>query len=66
MGCAGRASYTHATHNTISCSGVPTIQAVVLLIGAFAQDGRGAVVEDGRGFDGRQAAGGNGGPSRRI
>lgn len=43
-----------------------TVQAVVLLIGAFSQDGWGAVVEDGRGFDGRQAACGNGGSSWRI
>lgn len=43
-----------------------TIQTVVLLVAAFAQDGWGAVVEDGCGFDGRQAAHGNGGSSWRI
>ncbi len=43
-----------------------TIQTVVLLVAAFAQDGWGAVVEDGCGFDGCQAAHGNGGSSWRI
>lgn len=43
-----------------------TVQAVVLLVRAFAQDGWGAVVEDGGGFDGSQAAHGNGGSSWRI
>lgn len=33
-----------------------TIQSVVLFIGAFAQDGGRAIVEDGRGLYGRQAA----------
>lgn len=33
-----------------------TIQSVVLFVAAFAQDGRGAIVEDGRGLYGRQAA----------
>lgn len=37
-----------------------TVQSVVLLVGAFAQDGGGAVVEDGGGFYGRQAAGRDG------
>ena len=33
----------------------------MLLVVAFAQDGGRAVVQDGRGLDGRQAAGGDGG-----
>lgn len=40
-----------------------TVQSVVLFVGAFAQDGGGAVVEDGGGFDGGEAAHGDGGCS---
>lgn len=36
--------------------GFRAIQSVVLFIAAFAQDGGGAVVEDGGGLYGRQAA----------
>lgn len=50
----------------IQNSGFGPIQTVVLLVAAFAQDGWGAVVEDGCGFDGSQAAHGNGGSSWRI
>lgn len=40
-----------------------TVKAIVLLVGAFAKDSGGAVVQDGGGLNGSQAACGYGGSS---
>lgn len=59
--CTVRHVKTKKTHFVCSLGGEPacvslTVQAVVLFVGALAQDGGGAVVEDGGGLYGRQAA----------
>lgn len=52
----------HCVHNDMTINGRPlkaaalTIQSVVLFVAAFAQDGGRAVVEDGGGLYGGQAA----------
>lgn len=45
----------HLENNTLCSLLSLTIHSVVLFVAAFAQDGGGAVVEDGGGLNGRQA-----------
>lgn len=62
--CPRNAKQTPKAHCDCAQSAL-TVQAIVLLVGAFTQDGGGAIVEDGSGLYGSQAACRDGASTKR-